>query len=194
MMSKAELLYASKVTVAFTSLVAVTEHNTVLTGMKTLHWAGQWEHFKLSRDDAQNIKITQMKLERREKEQQKAITNLIFFQLQKKKTQTKQNMKLDRYRITSTSRRCTVVTLAPFSRTMFMSMPLVYVHACWKYSSSLCRSGFGIWWKRMNSLTRSIWRWYLAVLEYSLWMMADTFPKMLAYIRAGREALKLTVK
>ena len=39
MMSKAELLYASKVTVAFTSLVAVTEHNTVLTVMKTLHYA-----------------------------------------------------------------------------------------------------------------------------------------------------------
>lgn len=73
------------------------------------------------------------------------------------------------------------------SRTMFMSMPLVYVQACWKYSSSLCLSGFGIWWKRMNSLTRSICRWYLAVPEYNLWMIADTFPKMLAYIRAGRE-------
>lgn len=70
--------------------------------------------------------------------------------------------------------------------TIFMSMPLVYVHACWKYSSSLCLSGLGIWWKRMNSLTRSIWRWYLAVPEYNLWMMADTFPKMLAYIRAGK--------
>lgn len=75
---------------------------------------------------------------------------------------------------------------------MFMSMPLVYVQACWKYSSSLCLSGFGIWWKRMNSLTRSIWRWYLAVPEYNLWMMADTFPKMLAYIRAGREARQVT--
>lgn len=74
------------------------------------------------------------------------------------------------------------------SRTMFMSMPLVYVQACWKYSSSLCLSGFGIWWKRMNSLTRSICRWYLAVPEYNLWMIADTFPKMLAYIRARREA------
>ncbi|KAG7272661.1 hypothetical protein CRUP_008489 [Coryphaenoides rupestris] len=29
--------------------------------------------------------------------------------------------------------------------------------ACWKYSSSRCRSPPGIWWKRMNSLTRSIW-------------------------------------
>lgn len=27
--------------------------------------------------------------------------------------------------------------------TMFMSMPFVYVHACWKYSSSRCLSGFG---------------------------------------------------
>lgn len=80
------------------------------------------------------------------------------------------------------------------SRTIFMSMPLVYVQACWKYSSSLCLSGFGIWWKRMNSLTRSIWRWYLAVPEYNLWMMADTFPKMLAYIRAGREATEVTVE
>lgn len=80
------------------------------------------------------------------------------------------------------------------SRTMFMSMPLVYVQACWKYSSSRCLSGFGIWWKRMNSLTRSIWRWYLAVPEYNLWMMADTFPKMLAYIRAGREAKQVTVE
>lgn len=26
--------------------------------------------------------------------------------------------------------------------------------------------------------------WYLAVPEYSLWIIADTFPKMLAYIRA----------
>lgn len=40
----------------------------------------------------------------------------------------------------------------------------------------------------MNSFTRSICRWYLAVPEYNLWMMADTFPKMLAYIRARREA------
>lgn len=73
-------------------------------------------------------------------------------------------------------------------RTIFMSMPLVYVQACWKYSSNLCLSGFGIWWKRMNSFTLSIWRWYRAVPEYNLWMMADTFPKMLAYIRAGRDA------
>lgn len=27
--------------------------------------------------------------------------------------------------------------------------------------------------------------WYLAVPEYSLWIIADTFPKMLAYISAG---------
>lgn len=27
--------------------------------------------------------------------------------------------------------------------------------------------------------------WYLAVPEYSLWIIADTFPKMLAYINAG---------
>lgn len=40
----------------------------------------------------------------------------------------------------------------------------------------------------MNSLTRSICRWYLAVPEYNLWMIADTFPKMLAYISARREA------
>lgn len=32
----------------------------------------------------------------------------------------------------------------PFS-TEFMSMPFVYVQACWKYSSRRCRSGFGIW-------------------------------------------------
>lgn len=31
----------------------------------------------------------------------------------------------------------------PFS-TEFMSIPFVYVHACWKYSSSRCRNGFGI--------------------------------------------------
>lgn len=69
--------------------------------------------------------------------------------------------------------------------TMFMSMPLVYVHACWKYSSSRCLRGLGIWWKRMNSFTLSICMWYLAVPEYSLWIIAETFPKMLAYIRAG---------
>lgn len=86
----------------------------------------------------------------------------------------------------------TVVTMPevlPFWKTeihtMFMSMPLVYVHACWKYSSSRCRRGLGIWWKRMNSFTRSICMWYLAVPEYSLWIIADTFPKMLAYISAG---------
>ena len=37
----------------------------------------------------------------------------------------------------------------------------------------------------MNSFTRSICMWYLAVPEYSLWIIADTFPKMLAYISAG---------
>lgn len=29
----------------------------------------------------------------------------------------------------------------------------------WKYSSRRCRSGFGIWWKRMNSRTRNICVW-----------------------------------
>ena len=28
--------------------------------------------------------------------------------------------------------------------------------------------------------------WYLAVPEYSLWIMALTLPKILAYMRAGR--------
>lgn len=32
----------------------------------------------------------------------------------------------------------------PFS-TEFISMPLVYVQACWKYSSNRWRKGFGIW-------------------------------------------------
>lgn len=39
----------------------------------------------------------------------------------------------------------------------------------------------------MNSRTRSICVWYLAVPEYNLWIIAETFPKMLAYIRAGKE-------
>lgn len=34
----------------------------------------------------------------------------------------------------------------PFS-TEFMSIPFVYVHACWKYSSKRWRSGLGICWK-----------------------------------------------
>lgn len=29
--------------------------------------------------------------------------------------------------------------------TEFISMPFVYVQACWKYSSKRCRNGFGIW-------------------------------------------------
>lgn len=32
----------------------------------------------------------------------------------------------------------------PFS-TEFISIPFVYVHACWKYSSKRCRNGFGIY-------------------------------------------------
>lgn len=32
--------------------------------------------------------------------------------------------------------------------------------------------------------------WYRAVPEYSRWMMAETFPKMLAYIKAGEELLE----
>lgn len=80
---------------------------------------------------------------------------------------------------------CVQLLLKANVHTMFMSMPLVYVHACWKYSSSLCLNGLGIWWKRMNSFTRSICMWYRAVPEYSLWIIADTFPKMLAYINAG---------
>lgn len=59
----------------------------------------------------------------------------------------------------------------------------MYDHACWKYSSRRCRRGFGIWWNRINSLTCAIWRWYLAVPEYNRWMIADTLPKILAYIR-----------
>lgn len=43
--------------------------------------------------------------------------------------------------------------------TAFMSIPLVYDHSCWKYSSSRCLRGFGIWWKRMNSRTLIIWAW-----------------------------------
>lgn len=43
--------------------------------------------------------------------------------------------------------------------TAFMSMPFVYDQACWKYSSSRWRRPPGIWWKRMNSLTRSSWVW-----------------------------------
>lgn len=98
----------------------------------------------------------------------------------------------------------------PFN-TEFMSMPFVYVQACWKYSSKRCRSGFGIyfwiklvmrmvsiknsgqtflpkltWWNRMNSLTRSICVWYLVVPEYSRCIIADTLPKILAYISAGK--------
>lgn len=69
--------------------------------------------------------------------------------------------------------------------TEFMSMPLVYVQACWKYSSSRCLNGFGIWWKRMNSRTLSICVWYLAVPEYNRWMMAETLPNILAYMRAA---------
>lgn len=139
--------------------------------------------------------------------------------------------------------------------TEFMSMPFVYVQACWKYSSNLCRNGFGIyfnenfkvsmmelfkncccllkydkvdvlclfilfvilhsntsiclddknvkvlwnwntcmekfhlhtWWKRINSLTRSICVWYLAVPEYNLCIIADTLPNILAYISATKE-------
>lgn len=54
----------------------------------------------------------------------------------------------------------------------------------WKYSSSLCLNGFGIWWNLINSRTLSIWVWYLAVPEYNLWIIADTLPNILAYIRA----------
>ena len=35
---------------------------------------------------------------------------------------------------------------------------------------------------------------YLAVPEYSLWMIADTFPKMLAYIRAEKFKLEAFYK
>lgn len=41
------------------------------------------------------------------------------------------------------------------------------------------------WWNRMNSRTRSIWVWYLAVPEYNRWIIAETLPKILAYIRAN---------
>lgn len=57
----------------------------------------------------------------------------------------------------------------------------------WKYSSRRCLKGFGIWWNRMNSRTLSICVWYLAVPEYNLWMIADTFPNILAYMRAGEK-------
>jgi hypothetical protein len=83
---------------------------------------------------------------------------------------------------------------SPWQLTIFISIPLVYDHACWKYSSNLCRNGFGIWWKRMNSLIRIIWIWYLDVPEYSLWMMAETLPKILAYINAERYNKKLWKK
>lgn len=43
------------------------------------------------------------------------------------------------------------------------------------------------WWNRMNSRTRSICVWYLAVPEYSRWIIADTLPNILAYMRAENE-------
>ena len=42
----------------------------------------------------------------------------------------------------------------------------------------------------MNSLILSICEWYRVVPEYSLVIMADTLPKMVAYIRAARETRK----
>ena len=146
--------------------------------MKTLYYASDIARllhdvvrafFFFFRGTGNWAEVAQNDIGKREEATEDTTTNLIFWD------------KLKTHWYTHTS-----------SRTMFMSMPLVYVQACWKYSSSLCLSGFGIWWKRMNSLTRSIWRWYLAVPEYNLWMMADTFPKMLAYIRAGREARQVT--
>ena len=32
-----------------------------------------------------------------------------------------------------------------------------------------------------------MWTWYLDVPEYSRWMMAETLPKILAYIKAKRK-------
>lgn len=40
------------------------------------------------------------------------------------------------------------------------------------------------WWNRINSRTRSIWVWYLAVPEYNRWIIAETLPNILAYMRA----------
>lgn len=171
---KSNLLYVDTVTVTLVHLI-MAKHCTAWCTLCTLcQWCNkigsQWCGFqdRPSRNGVQNIKPTQMKLERGESKQKMQTTEIpMLLQFQSEHHP---------------------------SRTIFISMPLVYVQACWKYSSSLCLSGFGIWWKRMNSLTRSIWRWYLAVPEYNLWMMADTFPKMLAYIRAGREAIKVTVE
>lgn len=55
--------------------------------------------------------------------------------------------------------------------TEFMSMPLVYVHACWKYSSRRWRSGFGIW--RKINLIRWISKLGLRVkfLSFEIYLM-----------------------
>ena len=46
----------------------------------------------------------------------------------------------------------------------------------------------------MNSLTRNICVWYRVVPEYSRWIMADTFPNMLAYMRAeAKPTMKMSV-
>ena len=60
---------------------------------------------------------------------------------------------------------------------------LVFGRTCWIPSLSAWQNG--TWHQHQSRGMRSLQPWtYLAVPEYSLWMMADTLPKILAYISA----------
>lgn len=74
-----------------------------------------------------------------------------------------------------------------------ISWPLVWYHECWMHCSSLCLRPAGIWWNRSNSRIFCICWWYRAVPEYNRWIMALTFPNMLAYIKAEMNRFKMVI-
>ena len=67
-------------------------------------------------------------------------------------------------------------------RTMFMSIPFVYVQACWKYSSSRCFSGLGIC-MQSELFQLLIYSWYFshANLEF-LCCVLCFFPYLIKLI------------
>ena len=67
-------------------------------------------------------------------------------------------------------------------RTMFMSIPFVYVQACWKYSSSRCFSGLGIC-MQSELFQLLIYSWYFshAILEF-LCCVLCFFPYLIKLI------------
>ena len=63
---------------------------------------------------------------------------------------------------------------------------LVFGRTCWIPSLSAWQNG--TWHQHQSRGMRSLRPWtHLAVPEYSLWMMADTLPKILAYISARND-------